>query len=101
MMITAKELIEQIELVRNYDGDIDVDGLPEAFLVIEKGSYTQEGKYQYCSDVIQHVETGMFFSISHDRAGSPFTDWSYSASEVTHVEKVTKTITVTDYVAVK
>lgn len=59
----------------------------------EEGDFTQDHKYQYCTNVIRHIESGRCFEVSCSRSGSYHTDWYYTYDsdpyEVKEVEKVT------------
>lgn len=68
--------------------------------VVEGGEWTQDLKYQHIERVIKHTESGRCFSVSAGRSGSYHTDWYYTYDDLTEVKAVTKTIKVTEWVAV-
>lgn len=61
----------------------------------EDGDFTQDHKYQHCTNVIKHLESGRCFEVSCSRSGSYHSDWYYTYDsdpyEVKKVEKVVKT----------
>lgn len=67
----------------------DLDGWD----IVEEGDFTQDHKYQYCTNIIRHIESGRCFEVSCSRSGSYHTDWYYTYDndpfEVKQVEKVT------------
>lgn len=73
--------------------------------MIKEGDWIQDGKYQEQTSIIQDSRTGKYYSFDVRRSGSPFTDWYYPHEELdefwlTEVESQTRTITVTEWVAV-
>lgn len=70
-----------------------VEGDMDGWDIVEEGDFTQDHKYQYCTNVIRHIESGRCFEVSCSRSGSYHTDWYYTYDsdpvEVKQVEKVT------------
>lgn len=62
----------------------------------QEGEFTQDGKCQYSTSIIRHIQSGRCFQVSCSRSGSYHTDWYYTYDndpvEVKAVEKVVKTI---------
>lgn len=55
----------------------------------EEGDFTQDHKYQYCTSVIRHIQSGRCFEVSCSRSGSYHTDWYYTYdSDPVEVHKV-------------
>ena len=48
------------------------------WILIEEGTWEQNGKYQSCSRVVQNIESKKFYKYELERVGSPFTDWEYT-----------------------
>lgn len=52
--------------------------------LVEKGEWSQEGKYQNQSIVFKITGGTKCYMLSHSRSGSPFTDWNYDIQEDYH-----------------
>lgn len=73
----------------------------EGWEFAEEGDYTQDHKYQYCTSVIRHIESGRCFMVYSSRSGSYHTDWYYTYYDApAEVKAVTRTIVTTDWEAV-
>lgn len=65
---------------------------------VELEDWVDDGKYSYCSAIFQDRDTGKFYSLSVNRSGSYFTDYTYcyeyAENELVEViqEQVMKTI---------
>lgn len=54
----------------------------------DEGDWTQDCKYQQCTNIIQHLASGRCFEVSASRSGSYHTDWHYNFdSEPAEVQK--------------
>jgi len=67
----------------------DYEGNPECpWKAVEYGEWDECGRYQYATTIIQHKETGKYYSWSVQRSGSHFTDWNYEHDDyITEVVK--------------
>lgn len=96
--LTVAEVAALIEDIRDSDGDIDPDCLPEEFSIVEDGEWEQDYKYQNQTIIVKYGET--YWEIDRTRSGSPFTDWYYGESSFRQVEPHEETIVVTKWVGV-
>lgn len=83
--------------LKDSNGDIGVDDLPEEFTLLVESDWTQDHKYQTSAPIVQHRDSGRMFCVSRSRSGSYHSDWYYSDAYVTEVRKVQKTIVVDTY----
>lgn len=90
------ELVKaQLEALRCSEGDIDVNDLPDEWKLIESGDWQIDFKdYANMEAIIQHVESGTFWSINRNRTGSYYREYFYSESYFTQVHQVEKTVLV-------
>lgn len=104
-VVTDQEVVAAVlaalDALRDDEGDIDTDDLPESFELVSEGVFTQEHKYQYAETVIRHVPSDTFYWIDRNRSGSYHSGWYYGKAYVTQVKQKTKAIVVTTWVAVK
>lgn len=49
----------------------------EEYDLIEEGDYTQDGKYQFATNVYEHLPTGKYYALDTSRSGSYHSDWYY------------------------
>lgn len=94
-----------------YPGTLTLDEFKEVtwgdhpdFDLIEDGQWVSGGKYEYCTQVVKELATGKFYQYDLSRSGSYYTDYYYSHEdylpEIYEVQKVTKTITIDEWVPV-
>jgi hypothetical protein len=76
------------------EGFIGEDELPEDFEIVEDDDWTQDHKYQHCTQIFKDGE-GNFFSVTNSRSGSYHTDWYYQEPHVEQVKRVEKVVTKT------
>lgn len=71
--------------------------------MVEDVEWDDQGKYQYCYPVVQHIESGKFYTFCVQRSGSYFSDYDFDFpdSELTEVQKIKKVIETEKWVAVK
>lgn len=72
--------------------------------LVEDGEWVDNGKWDHCTQVVKELATGKFYEYHLSRSGSYYTDYYYSHEdylpEIYEVQKVTKTITVDEWVPV-
>lgn len=51
------------------------------FVLVEKGSWVSDGKYDYCTNIFQRKSDGKYFSQDLTRSGSYFSDYHYEDPE--------------------
>lgn len=93
-------IMAELMSFRDSNGDIDECCLGEDWECIEEGDWTQEHKYQSCKMIVKHYASGRHFIIWRNRSGSYYSDWYYSDSAIDEVKQVTKTVVVTEWVAI-
>lgn len=98
--MSEQDLKEILLGLKDSDGDIDVDDLPEEFTLLVDDDRTQEHKYQMSAPIVQHRDSGRLFCVNRSRTGSYHSDWHYGEAYVTEVRKVQKTIVVDTYEAI-
>lgn len=86
------EVLNELLSHKNSDGVVFADDLPEYWIEVDEGNWEQNGKYQYCSQIVQHLPSGRHFMLSQSRTGSPFTDWDYTETDVDEVKKEVRVI---------
>lgn len=103
--MSPEELVALWEASDDGDGSsrhnvLNADGYFEGWEAVDDGEWTQDGKYQSCSRIVKHTESGRCFCVNAGRSGSYHSDWYYSYDALTEVVAQTKTITVTEWVPV-
>ena len=70
--------------------------------MVDDDKWDDQGKYQYCYPVVQHIESGKFYTFCVQRSGSYFNDYDFDFPdpELTEVQKVKKVIETEEWVAV-
>ena len=59
------------------------------FEVVEGADeWDDQGKYQYSSVILEHKETGKFYTFEVQRSGSYFTDYFYSYYSIDKLQEV-------------
>jgi hypothetical protein len=94
------DLLNEILSHKDSDGVVFADNLPEYWIEVDDGAWEQNGKYQCCSQIVQHLPSGRHFMLSQSRSGSPFTDWDYGETDVDEVKKEVRIIEQTVWTAV-
>lgn len=94
------DIIAMLEEIRNADGHIYIQDLPEGFTLVVEGNWSQEHKQQYAEHIVMHSPSGRHFSLEQARSGSYHSDWYYEETYVDEVQKVTETVVVTKWVPV-
>ncbi|AHY25331.1 hypothetical protein PS2_084 [Serratia phage PS2] len=69
----------------------------ESWDLVDEDDWTDEGKYQYRSDVYFIPEHDVHVCVSSSRSGSHWSDWYYGDYYFSIVAPQTKTVTVTSY----
>jgi hypothetical protein len=70
--------------------------------MVEDDKWDDQGKYQYCYPVVQHIESGKFYTFCVKRSVSYFNDYDFDFPDngLTEVQKVKKVIETEEWVAV-
>lgn len=98
--MSEQDLKEILLGLKDSDGDIDVDDLPEEFTLLVESDWKQDLKYQLAAPIVQHRDSGRLFCVNRSRSGSYHSSWEYGEAYVTEVRKVQKTIVVDTYEAI-
>lgn len=93
---------EEFEEVQEASDSID-EKYPSNWLLVEKGDWVQDGKYQEQTNIVRDNRTGLYYRYSLTRSGSPFSEWYYTHEDesehyLVQVEQRTRTITITEWV---
>jgi len=79
-------------LKAHYNSEDSLDE-PEGFEIEEEGEWIQDGKYQYTTTILKHIESGRCFELYFTRSGSYHSDYYYDVPEVgREVKKVTRMV---------
>jgi len=78
-----EQSLEYLRYLEDYEGD------PECpWKAVEYGEFEDSDRYQYATTIIQHKETGKYYSWSVQRSGSHFAEWNYELDDyITEVVK--------------
>ena len=95
-----QEVLDIIENLRDREGHISVDDLPEGFSIVEEGDWVDEGKYELRASIVKHEPSETYWELHSDRSGSYYTDWYYGKTDITQVEPKEETVVVTKWVKV-
>ncbi|AEJ81493.1 gp5.8 [Erwinia phage vB_EamP-L1] len=70
-----------------------VDELPEAWMTIKSGDWTDEGKFGSREDIVQHALSGRYFAVYTTRTGDHWQGHETEFESAVEVEPYTKTVT--------
>lgn len=76
----AKLKLTQEELKEIYW--LDVGETEKSITIVEKGDWIADNKYEWQRIIFK--KNDKFWSLHHNRSGSPFTDWYYEIREGNH-----------------
>lgn len=89
-----------VVLLDEVDDVQDLNYLDSNFKVIEQGNWEEDGKWCFCTSVVQYGDD-KYFEITESRSNSGY--WGDSENgdtTVREVKPVTKTVTITEWVVV-
>ncbi|QOC57681.1 hypothetical protein pEp_SNUABM04_00027 [Erwinia phage pEp_SNUABM_04] len=69
------------------------DELPDEWVLVESGDWTDEHKSESKTDVVQHKESGRYFKLYFARTGDYWQGYETEFCDLTEVEPYQKTIT--------
>ncbi|QFR56031.1 hypothetical protein CPT_Muldoon_075 [Serratia phage Muldoon] len=95
-----KELVDILKLITDefYENGKEPG---DSWELVDEDDWTDEGKYQYRSDVYFVPEHDVHVCVSSSRSGSYWSDWYYGEYYFSLVTPVTKVVTTVTYPAIE